>query len=112
MANNETKQEGGKMTTAALQLDTDLLNELFDNQKKLDDLFSFDDESILGSSMLIADDTSVTGSQDIVDLQANNELSYNYQDNSFEHKKRSMFAFVAPIIIEIAVIVFAIWYFI
>lgn len=70
-------------TAAALQIDLDVLNELFANQKKLDDILLFDDDFLIDSSM------SLNDSQDLENLHPNEDLSFNSEDNLSDWKNRS-----------------------
>lgn len=92
------------MTTAAI--DVDLLNELFDNQKKLDDVFNsmFDDDSFL-SSPASAKSSSRQAKQYDEDfsLSAQNSLGAN-KTNNITHV-------VLPVALEIAIISYCIMYF-
>ena len=85
----------------AATLDLDLLNELFDNQKKLDNILS-DDFSIFKSSTSTSDYSfeinDPKGDQGTVDL-------------SYEQKSRNISFFVLPMVVEIAVITCALMYF-
>jgi hypothetical protein len=94
------------MTTATVDLD--LLNELFENQKKLDDIFSFNDESFLSSSFSISDQKN---NQDSGVFRSNEDWSHNADDTLFEQKSRSKTSFAALIVIEIAVIACGLIYF-
>ncbi len=99
------------MTAAAVDLD--LLNELFDNQKKLDDLFSLDDDSFLKSMSFGTNalkSSELNGEANIVNIPPE-DLSFNSDDLIFNQKKRSAASFIIPLIVEIAIIVGAIIYF-
>jgi hypothetical protein len=99
------------MTAAAVDLD--LLNELFDNQKKLDDLFSLDDDSFLKSMSFGTNalkSSELNGEANIVNIPPE-DLSFNSDDLIFNQKKRSTASFIIPLIVEIAIIVGAIIYF-
>ena len=74
------------MTTAALQIDLDVLDELFANQKKLDDILLFDDDFLIDSSMSLNDQSD---SQDLESPYSNENLSFNSEDNMSDWKSRS-----------------------
>ncbi|MBE0468554.1 MAG: hypothetical protein IBX55_03495 [Methyloprofundus sp.] len=94
------------MTASAIDLD--VLNELFDNQKKLDDIFGslFDDDSFLSVSSY--DEPTLRSSE-----QKSSQISYSTDDyaDEFTHGSRSIFSLVMPIAMEIAVIYYGIMYF-
>ena len=78
------------MTTAALQIDLDVLDELFANQKKLDDILLFDDDFLIDSSMSLNDQSD---SQDLETPYPNEDLSFNSGDNLSDwknHRKTSV----------------------
>ncbi len=94
------------MTAAAIDLD--VLNELFDNQKKLDDIFGslFDDDSCLSASSY---DEPTPRESD----QKDNQVTYskdNFADE-FTQESRSTLSLVMPVILEIAVIYYGVMYF-
>jgi len=94
------------MTAAAIDLD--VLNELFDNQKKLDDIFGslFDDDSCLSASSY--DEPTPRGGD-----QKDNQATYskdNFADE-FTQESRSTLSLVMPVVLEIAVIYYGIMYF-
>ena len=97
------------MTAAAtLQIDLDLLDELFDNQKKLDDILLFDEEDdfLLSSSVLL------NNQQDTLDKEtydANEDLLLNSEDKSFNWKSRNMTSLI--VILEIILMYFGLQYF-
>jgi len=88
------------MTTASIDIDT--LDKLFDNQKKLDDIFDsiFDDDSL--SSFVTSDEPLIeTSSKDLYSEKA--LLSYHEETQ----KKRNIVHLILPVVIEIAVIYYA-----
>lgn len=94
------------MTAAAIDLD--VLNELFDNQKKLDDIFGslFDDDSCLSASSY--DEPTLRRSD-----QQDNQATYskdNFADE-FAQESRSTLSLVMPVVLEIAVIYYGVMYF-
>ncbi len=98
--------EDSDMTAAAIDLD--VLNELFDNQKKLDDVFGslFDDDSFLNVSSY--DEVTPRSSE-----QKSNQATYA-TDNTMDEfipESRSILSLVTPVIIEIAAIYYGIMYF-
>ncbi|NOQ17178.1 MAG: hypothetical protein GQ581_08975 [Methyloprofundus sp.] len=91
------------MTTAAIDLD--MLNELLDNQKKLDDIFSsaFDDDSFLSSPMSPnKHELGKTGQKGSPSVQYNTETSVLTQQS------RNTTYLVLPVLLEIAVIYYCI----
>ena len=95
------------MTVATIDLDT--LNNLFDNQKKLDDMFDLMfDEDPLSNSSTSFNDKAFGNAQNI--SYNREELSFNPEDD-FVQKKRSAIGFVMPVVMEIAAIYYGIFYF-
>ena len=100
------------MTTAAIDLD--ILNELFDNQKKLDDIFSsmFDDDSFLSSSSSLDDQTFGNSAQKgSHERSSKDDWSFITEDKTFVQKSRGIFYFIMPLMLEIAVIFYGIMHF-
>ena len=96
------------MTAAAIDLDT--LNILFDNQKKLDDIFdSMFDEDFLINSSTSFNDKAVDNAQK--KNHCSEELSFNSDDELFVKKRRSVISLVTPVVMEIALIYYAIMLF-
>lgn len=99
------------MNTATI--DSDALNSLFDNQKRLDDIFNsvFDDDLMLDSPISSHEysQTSSSGSskRSTHDRQYDEGYSYNTGASDFIQSKRSIAYFVLPVI-EIAVIYYAV----
>ena len=93
------------MTTATIDLDT--LDKLFDNQKKLDDVFnSFFDDDFLDSPIppynnQALENSSQKNSQDVYSTE---NLSFHAEDNYFIQKKRNVTSFLLPIVLEVAAI--------
>ncbi len=83
------------MTAAAI--DVNILNDLFDNQKKLDDVFDslFDDDSFI----------TLDESTPIIE-------SYSSFDDIVPQKSRSLTSLVIPIALEIVAIYYGILYFV
>lgn len=96
------------MTAATLDLDT--LDKLFDNQKKLDDIFSsiFDDGSLDSSPMSFDDGGLESLSEEIYSYD---DLSYTAEDTTFVPEKRSIAHIIMPVVLEIAAIYYGIVYF-
>ena len=101
------------MTAKSIELDLDLLNELFDNQKKLDDLL-LDDDSFLGSSMSFSDGVFGTSDQDdnldIVDFRSSEGLSLDSGDVTLEQGSQKIMYFYVPMAIEVVAIVYGLMY--
>ena len=87
------------MTTVAVDLD--LLNELIDNQKKLDDVLDsmFDEALFLSSSKSVSDHapevSTQKGRQDLVGFNSNEDMSFNFEDESVDQKNRKIIYYVA-----------------
>jgi len=98
------------MTAAAIDLNT--LNELFDNQKKLDDIFGsfFDDEFLLSAS-------SYDEPTPKKYTQPNKQASYSVENPSVSpedeitFKSRSAISLIIPVLGEIAIIYYGVMYF-
>jgi len=111
--------------TASATIDIDTLNNLFDNQKKLDDIFSsvFDDDSFFVSSSApiekvsdskdqkAAQDSSSNDSSSSNDW-SNDDWSYKNDDVYFVQEKRSIIYLIFPVMLEIAALYYGIMYFI
>jgi hypothetical protein len=118
--------------STAVQLDLDLLNELLDNQKLLDndefnhrssvfddsDLFDtpiIEEDPFLNSSLTFSDPALGISNKyeglDLVDFQPNQDLSFSFDDDMFDDKSRSMVSMVVPVAMEVALISFGIIYF-
>ncbi len=104
------------MTTVALDLDA--LNELFDNQKKLDDVLNsmFDEEPIFGnynppSEHKRKSTPNHKTRQHINDTYASEDLSFNANDKPFVLKNRSMLYIIVPLVAEVAAIYYGFVYF-
>jgi hypothetical protein len=97
------------MTAAAIDLDT--LNILFDNQKKLDDIFdTMFDEDLLTNSSTSFNDKAFGNAQKIGHYSE--ELLFKPDDEFFVKKKRSAIGFVMPVVMEIVIIYYGIMLFI
>jgi len=83
------------MTAAAI--DVNILNDLFDNQKKLDDVFDslFDDDSFI----------TLDESTAIIE-------SYTSFDDIVPQKSRSLTNIIIPVALEIAIIYYGVLYFV
>ena len=100
------------MTSAAVNLDA--LNELFENQNKLDDIFNsiFDEDFFLSSSMSSNDHELGSRDQESSqDLNSNEDLSFNADDRTFVQKKQSITYFIMPVVVEIVAVSYYIIYF-
>jgi len=98
------------MTTAAI--DIDILDELFENQKKLDDVLNsfFDDDSFLAS--LDDDNVSETSPQkDSFTFQADKDFSLDSDDQFLDQESRSIFRIIVPLVVEVAAIYYSVTYF-
>lgn len=86
-----------------IAIDRNTLNGLFDNQKKLDDLFDtiFDDDNLFANTPLV---TTVVSRQSA----SQPERRYPYGDDFYQSKKNGLrnspYFFLLPIGLEIAVI--------
>lgn len=107
------------MTAAAIDLN--LLNELFDNQKKLDDLFlddkdsAVDGDSFFNNSLSFGDhNIEINEPKDsnvLMDFHFDEDLSLNSDEICFEQKKQHMVYFAVSVVVEIAVISYGIMQF-
>jgi len=98
------------MTAAAIDLDT--LNELFDNQKKLDDIFGslFDDDSCLTASSYDEPTPRRSGQTSSSASYSRDSSTFNTADE-FTQDSRSILSLVMPVAVEIAVMYYGIMYF-
>jgi len=101
------------MATAAIDLDA--LNELFENQNKLDDIFNsiFDDDLFLSSSNSSDDHTlgeSAHKGKASQDPYCNENSSFYAEEEYFDPNKRRITLFF-PVIVEIAVVSYCIMHF-
>ncbi len=107
---NAIRARSNNMTTAAIDLD--VLNELFDNQKKLDDIFGslFDDDSFLSVSSY--DESTYRKSEQKINqaTYSKEDFSFNTEDE-FPQKSRSIASLVMPVLMEIVIIYYGIMYF-
>ncbi len=94
---------------ATTAIDLDMLNELFDKQKSLDDIFN--EDFFLEGSMLFDDQVSETSNmQESQDFLSNDDLSFNTENKFILQKSRSVIYFIVPLIMEVAVISYGIFY--
>lgn len=95
------------MTSAAIDIDT--LNNLFDNQKKLDDLFDlmFDEDALNNSS---TSPNIASGNTQKISSYHSEELSFSPEDDSFVQNNRSTIGFIMPVVLEIAAIYYGIMF--
>jgi len=106
-----TNNTAGQATAAAIDLD--MLNELFENQKRLDDMFSsiFDDEDpFLTSTKSNSQETTEDRYQKIRSKE-NLLLNANTKGGFFTQKNRYITHFIMPLLIEIIIIYYSIMYF-
>jgi len=103
------------MTTATIDLD--ILNDLFDNQQKLDDVFSsiFDDDPFLSSSTSVKGKSSGSTSsswEDDKDFFSYDD-DYSFDDDGIvcAQKNRNIAYIIMPVVLEIAVFYYSIMYF-
>jgi hypothetical protein len=95
---------------ATVAIDIDILNELFDNQKNLDDILN--DDFFLESSILVEDQASETSDlKDDLDIQFNKDISFNSESKYFLQGSRRIFRLLVPVILEVAVIFYCVSYF-
>lgn len=101
--------EDNKMTAAAIDLDT--LNELFDNQKKLDDVLNsmFDDETFLSSLSYSDQAPEPKGQKSHQSFQANEDWSYD--SDEFSVKKSRGVTYFVIVAVEIVAISYGILHF-
>jgi len=96
------------MATAAIDLD--MLNELFDNQKNLDDILN--EDFFLDSSIVVDDQASETSTfNDNLEFQFNNDISSISENKYFLQDARRIIGLLVPVILEVAVISYCIVYF-
>ncbi len=96
------------MTSVAI--DVNMLNELFDNQKNLDDIFN--DDFIFDSSSFIdeyAYETDIIS--DDVENHLNKDTSSNSEQKYFLQNYRRAISVYMPVVLEIVVISYCIAYF-
>ncbi len=97
------------MTTSTLQIDLDVLDELFNNQKKLDEMALFDDEFLFGGSSTPSQKTQ-NNSPRLDTFGSTDDFSYSDNDIT-DVQSRSMTRFIAPVILEMAALYYGITYF-
>lgn len=92
------------MTSATIDLDT--LNDLFENQKKLDDILSsfFDDDSALSTTL--SNEQKSTNN-----LYSNDDFSFNPTDKTTVKTKQNIVYFVLPVVFEIAALYITVSFF-
>jgi len=93
--------EGDDMTTAAIDINT--LNDLFDNQQKLDDVFDsiFDEDPFLDSSPSNASQNSYA---------VDNDYAYFNDKVDNQTTTQSTMQLIMPVVLEIAVLYYGIAY--
>lgn len=99
------------MTAAAIQLDLDLLDELFDNQKKLD--AALDEDFFIGSPMLFEEkgDSSQKSNLGFGEAYLKDDFVFDFDDSLFDKESRSIYSVVVPVVLEIAIIAYGLMYF-
>ncbi len=96
------------MTTVAI--DSNLLNELFDNQKNLDAIFN--DDFFFDAPMITGDSISESSTlEDELDFNSSKDISSNSVNKSFLRDRRLIVTLLVPVILEIAAIAYGISYF-
>ncbi|BCG65093.1 MAG: hypothetical protein methR_P2908 [Methyloprofundus sp.] len=98
------------MNTAAIDLD--MLDELFENQKKLDAAFnlSFDDDLFL-ESLTPTDKPKTSHRQNTEDFNANKKMAFKIEDPAATQQTRGLAYIVVPVAVEIAAISYSIIHF-
>lgn len=95
------------MTTAAI--DVDMLNQLFDNQKNLDDIFN---EDFLFDPIITDDYESESSDQeDDLDIYSYKDMRSNSMNKPITLDYRRAINLFLPIILEVAIIASCIKYF-
>jgi len=105
------EEEGSKMSSAAaITIDINALNDLLDNQKKLDDVFNsiFDEDPFVDSTAVLNNST-FGGSQDF--YSNDEDILFNNKNKQTGQTERSTVSFIMPIVLEIAVLYYGILYF-
>lgn len=92
----------------AIAIDLDMLNELLDNQKKLDDVFDsmFDDDPFLSTTASNSHARQNNTQKSKQSFDSSKDFSFNMQE-----KDQGLARIVIPVVIEIAVICYGIFYF-
>lgn len=92
------------MTSPTIDLDT--LNDLFENQKKPDDILSsfFDDDSALSTTL--SNEQKSTNN-----LYSNDDFSFNPTDKTTVKTKQNIVYFVLPVVFEIAALYITVSFF-
>lgn len=101
-----------KTSATTTTIDSNMLDELLENQKKLDDIFSsiFDDEDPFLTSAKHR--TLESNTQRSQAYGSNEDLSFSTKDDFFiQQKDRNIAHFIMPVALEIAVIYCSIMYF-
>ena len=100
------------MTTAAIDLNA--LNDLFENQNKLDDVFNsiFDDDSFVSSSLSSSDHSPESNAQkDSSDLDLYEDFSFYAEDKTYGQNMPGIMRVVIPVVLEIIAFSYGIMYF-
>jgi len=97
------------MNAAAIDVDT--LNNLFDNQKKLDDIFNsiFDNEDTIVSSSVSSNNQSQSSVQaNSQDIFYQDEFTLEFDNEVYVPQKRNALYMVLPVVLEIAAIYYGV----
>jgi len=94
--------------TMAIVIDVNALNDLLENQKKLDDVFDsmFDEDPFLDSSPAL----SINSNSDTYSRE-NEDFSWANNEKPTDQERQSIVYVVMPIVLEIAVLYYGIMYF-
>jgi len=96
------------MTTVAI--DIEMLNELFDKQKNLDDILN--EDFFLDSSILPDDQASETSAlKDNLNTELNKDMSSDSENKYFFQNSPRIIRLLVPILLEVAAISYCITYF-
>ena len=97
----------------AISIDLDMLDELLDNQKKLDNIFNsiFEDDSFLSTTPSTSHARRNSTQQSRQVLNDNEDFSFNTQDKAYTQTSRGLAHIAIPVVLEIAVICYGIMYF-
>lgn len=99
------------MTASTIQIDLDVLNELLNNQKKLDDILLFDDEDFLFGSSSSTTKNKHEESHSIDTFGSKDDFNFSSDDSIMDVQSRSVTSFVAPVILELVALYYGITYF-
>lgn len=101
------------MTTVSI--DVDVLDNLFENQKKLDDIFDsmFDDDFSASSSISLNNKPTANKRESTshTDMYSDDFWATSTDDNTNVQQKTNLASFLIPMVLEIAAIYYGIVYF-